>query len=385
MSIVYADFMALFDRLFPDHWLRPLLDTGPGGEILQAFARIGERASTAVEKSDACTFVLDAPTGATATGTIYLARPTALAGQVTVKAGTIVKASASGRQFIVRGDVVFGVGVTGPLAAVVDAVAVGYEYNVAGTTLAASGTVLPTDIDAVVLPVQDPPFGDSSIYVHTTTTVAGTLGGAPAALNQLGVDRGVTRNPGEIDAQYRARVLSLPDTISPDAIRRALLMVMARFGYSAANIATRHIETFELAYQTCWDAPGNAIPGSTYNPDLFCYDDPRSYTAFNNRWLDEVEQAASFIFVMPMMGAVYDCGMAYDDTALTVADHMVASTGGQRAHNAYDVTSTALATILQGGYDGWDVGLAALNKGIWDMLQEIKGGGCAAILERDEA
>jgi hypothetical protein len=41
-------------------------------------------------------------------------------------------------------------------------------------------------------------------------------------LDALGLDRLIARNPNEIDASYRARVKTLPDTISPNAMIRAI-------------------------------------------------------------------------------------------------------------------------------------------------------------------
>jgi hypothetical protein len=68
---------------------------------------------------------------------------------------------------------------------------------------------------------------DWQLTVSNTTQ---PTGGTSAVLDALGDERDVPRAPGEDDNKYRIRVAQLPDTVSPNALRRTANRVLAPFG-----------------------------------------------------------------------------------------------------------------------------------------------------------
>lgn len=316
-----AYFLALFDRIFPSDYLEPLKSPGPGYEIFEALAAVGARLSLAIARLKVGNFISSADGGQYAQANVLFLRPAFTAGAVTIKAGTLVTTSVGDRTFALLSDVLFGATDLGPLPGTVQAISLGYEYNVRGQRVAASGLVLPGEIDTISKLIEDPSFGDPTI---TISQVDDATGGQAAMLDQLGIDRGMGRVEFETDASYRPRIASIPDTVSPGAVRRAVNAILQPLGLSF-----QFIEIWDLAYQTCFDAPSAVIPGSTFDPNLFCYDDPRAATPFRNRYLDEVEARGTFIVVVP-------------------------------------------ATLSSAGV-----------RALWDMLQEIKAAGVVAGLERE--
>jgi len=423
VAFTQQDLLDLYERLLPNHYLAPLKEIGPGYEILQAAAAAGARLSQAVERFACGAYILSSTGGSKSTGSIEFYRPTANAEgiPVTILKGTIVQSSRGGRKYLTTEDALFGPNDLGPLTVPVIAFLEGYNYNEPGIVLAADGGVLEGEIDTIDTLVEDPDVGDVTFRVRHPVA---TSGGIDPSLDQHGKDRLIFRGVGEGDDSYRGRIRALPDNISPNAVDRALQQLLLPFGLSY-----EFIETFELTYQTCWDAPPNDIPGSQYDPNLFCYDDPRSPIPFRGRWLDESEMRGAFIVVVPYFGPVADFGLAYDDTAVNAGQ--LANPFGSRAVGAWDVpilyelgpyanatarttavvvaadvgkfalqsddgTSWKLLTIaptwaqhytvesfgyLQGSWDGYDVARATAMKTLYDTLQGIKAAGTAAVLE----
>lgn len=457
-SFVQQDFLDLFDRLFPLHWLSPIKDPGPGYEVLQSYARLFERLSVAVCTFGADAFISSAQGGALATGEVEFYRAdgnadlfgsaasvTAVGGgkttitgladvtpdmvglyltlsncaspanngswlitdflssssvqvaltgsapdgnngnirwslgtPVTVRAGSVVTTSRSGRDFTTTSDALFYPGELGPITVAVQATAYGYEWNVPGEVITADGTALPGEIDTIKTLIESPVMGDINVRVRQ---LVATSGGRDAALDALGRDRGFERAPSEADSTYRGRVSALPDTISLGAVERACLASMRSYD---ANYEI--IETWEMSYQTCWDAPNATFPGSNFDTTCFVYDDPRAPIPFRGRWLDESEHRGAFIVVVENIQPLSDTGMVYDDSAMTRDALMSPNTGGRRALGAFDVDSYIEAFgYLQGSWDGYDGPHRALYKGLYDKLQSLKAAGVAAILERKGA
>lgn len=293
---------------------------------------------------------------------------------VIVKAGTVLTTSKGGRDFLTTDDVTFLPYDLGPFNVPVVAVSVGYEWNVPGQVIAADGEALPGEIDTVKSLVEDPPLGDPSIKV---SQLSPTAGGQDAALDALGSDRGIARNIGEDVEPYRNRVRFLPDTISPDALKRAIDNILRPVGATF-----EFIETFDITYQTAWDGPNTVIPPSAYNPNLFCYDDPDvEGIPFRNRWLDESDYRGGVIVIVPNIQPLQDVGMTYDDSAMNISELVSTETGGMRAICAYDVPSDFGFGVLQGGYDGFDLPKQSLYKGLFDSLQNSKPAGVSVAVE----
>jgi len=294
---------------------------------------------------------------------------------VTVKAGTIVSASLGGQRFVTLGDVTFQPSDVGPFTVDVEAEAEGYEWNIRGQSTTADGTTLEGEIDEVAVLVEDPPMGDVTIEVHQLNP---TSGGTDSALAALGRNRGIKQASGESDDAYRTRIRGLPDTISPLAFERTISNLLLPL-----NIGFQIIETFNVSYQTCYDAPNAVIQGSIFDPNLFCYDDPDlDADPFRNRWLDENDHRGGIVVVIDPIQPLRDAGMVYDDTAPDVSSLVSSVTGGQRAVCAYDVESSFGFGAVQGAYDGGDLEQQALLRGLYATLQDIKPAGSSVALER---
>lgn len=400
-------FLSLFDRVIDPSYLDPMKVTPRGGyEVFEALGMLGERVSLAIERFECGSFIIFATGGSLATATVEFTRPTNAGGQFTIKVGSVVTCSKSGRDFYTSTDAVFGASDLGPIVANVVAVAPGYEWNVPGKKFAANGEVLAGEIDTIKSLIQygpDPalvvpyPPGVRGFYDATVSVaqVADATGGADPMLDGLGADRGLPRQVGEGDPAYRFRLRQLPDVVSPDAIERAVHGLLDPVGATFD-----FIETWDINYQSCWDCPSpNAGTPSFQDPlpdspnfaltalavnNLFVYDDPRpAYDTgravpFYNRWLDDIEFRGAFIITVPTLAAMEDCGLAYDDTATVVADF---DTGiGYRSYGAWDIPST-FSVGHAGGFDGFDLGVQAVYSGLFNLLQSIKAAGVAAIVE----
>lgn len=303
------------DRALPESYLLPMKQNPASGyEHLQAAAKIGERVSLAIERFECGSWVSFAPVGAKATGTVSLYRTTNAAGAITINAGTVFRASKSGRRFVLLANVVFGGTDLGPITGSVEAEAEGYEWNLPGQVVTPYGDTLLGEIDTIESLYTTPVFGDITFYVRQLLP---TTGGTPPMLDALGQDRGMPRLPAELDDAYRYRLRVLPDTISPGAVRRLCDAYLTKFG-----MTYEFIETWQLDYQTCWDAPSPNIGTPTYQAtpptaanyydNLFVWDDPYATRAawpnpqFRNRWLDDVELRGAFIVVINPTDPTYD-------------------------------------------------------------------------------
>lgn len=383
------ELLDLMRNLLDENYLDPIETLGPGFELLQAYAKMFERTSLAVARLECGSFFTTAAGGARSTGLVQFFRQNSSAGRIDILAGTIVRASAGGQQyrvvargvlaadFILTGDEILA-GATSHLSAdvVVEGIADGWEWDVPETIRSASGELLEGPVDTIELPLYEPPFGDNTIRVRQLLNAGDITGGACAMLDALGDNRGIDRNKAEGDVDYAGRLRTLPDVISPDAFVRQL----TRF-WQPLDEPFDFIETPDINYQTCWDGPSTPFPGSDYDPTLWAYDDPRDADPFRGRWLDEQDYRGGVIIVVNDLTAVEDVGMAYDDTALTVAAH--ATKHGRRAHGAYDVDPAGLSVdVLQGGYDGFDPEKDAIFKRLIALVNEIKLGGVAAFIEK---
>lgn len=376
VSFSQADFLALVGRNLPPEYLQPLISPGPGYEIYQAEASIGARVSLAIGNFQQASFILSAPDGGYAVAQVLFSRVNANAGAVTVNVGTIVQTSTYGRQFSLLFDAVFGA-TDLTAAGIVQALFQGEQWNVKGPYQALDGEVVAGEIDQIFSWLQTPSYGDPTITVSQT---ADAVGGVSSVLNQHGKDRGFVRGVGEQTDVFRQRVRALPDTVSPSAIRHAL----AYFSANYPGTIWDFIETWRPTYQESWDVPSPNFGTPTYqgtipiniDTNLFVYDDPRPpYPPFRNRWLDEDDYRGAFIITVPVLAAIADLGMAYDDTATGPTG--LETVNGARAVNAWDVPSTVTDSSgeLQGAYDGQDYAKNAVFTGLFDSLEAIKAGG----------
>lgn len=370
-----ADLLDMLGRVLDADWVYGL-KPDQGYELLEAFAKVGERLSLAVARLACTNYLLSASGPNPAVGTAFFSRPTDVAGAFVLRAGTVVRDSTTQATFQTTQDQAFGANDLGPFEVPIQSIGNGFEFNAQGQIVTAGGTIIPGDIDTAEYLLEEPQLQDLSLVV---TQEDPTAGGYPPALDQLAADRGIIRRPGETDERLRYRAWALPSTVTRDAIEQqaqdVLDQVPAKIG--------QFIETFEVSFQTFWDCPSFLPAGSTVDPNLFVYDDPRPpWPPFNNRWLDEETQQGAFIVVVEPIPALRDFGGAYDDTAMTYQD--VISPGvydGKRALLAYDLPLDALAEILPGFWSGTDDKLSSVYSGLFALLQEIKAAGVAAIVE----
>ena len=389
----YADLLALFDRVFPPGYLRPMRDgDGPGYEFYRAVAAVGERISAAVDNTYGGAFITTATGGSFASGSVTLTRATTGGGAITVKAASIIRSNTTGARFRLDEDVVFGAGDTtgtgadsGSTSIGVTALAESYRANVPGTVTAANGDVLADDLPEFDKLVLDPPWAAGLDAPAPDGLSAGTAGGAFPWLDALGSNRGLVRIAGETDADFRSRLRSLLDTVTPAAVDRVLSALLSPVG-----VSHRVVETFNLDYQTVWDGPDTNIPNvfstlgaGSYRANTFAYDDDSTLRPPDpgfNRWLDEADQVGALVVVVDPIAARRDVGLAYDDTA-TTQTALQTGLGGERATNAWDVPDVAPGVSLQGAFDGFDLEKAGIYKGINDVLAAIVPAGCNHYVE----
>lgn len=352
-TLSQSDFLSLFERITSPNWLVPIRDIGPGYEILQAYAKIFERCSLAVARLLYGNLILSSEGAKKSSVLVTFSRPTYDAGAFTIRQGSIVTTSVGDRRFQTAEDVSFGI-TSLSVTVIATAVASSYQFNVLGPFTAANGEIVPGEIDTIVSLDMDPPFADATV---TVAQASDATGGQPPSLDGLGEDRGVKRSSGENDDQYRVRVRTLPDTISPDAIERSVIAYLAKFVQDTSN---EFIEASDL--------------GSYADVD-FC--DSGAIV------LDEIEFRAMFIIRLPLWNGFSEFGCAYDDPG-EVSDDFVTGApiiDGHRSTPAYDIPNIHIDGVNQCAYDGYDLGAVALYEKLYDTLQKIKAAGVTALVE----
>ena len=250
------------ERILPSEYYTPMsVSTGAGYEVFATDAAVMARVSEAAEHLGCGLFMLTAEDPAYATGTVTFSRPVATAGPVVIEAGSIVRASSVDRRFVTTADgTLSGLSVTIPIRSVEAA----YQYNLEESNL----------IDEPVKLILDPVYGDPSIYISSSTA---TTGGVWGSINALGADRGYPRGAIEPIEEYRRRIRDLPDTVSVNAVQRAV----DRFWNSLypAYPATI-IEGWETDAQICL-----AAAESPLNQNAMALNDPRAEPPLHGRLL----------------------------------------------------------------------------------------------------
>ena len=250
----------------------------------------------------------------------------ATAGALTINPGTVVTTSATNRDFILLFPVSFSASQLVAAPVLCQAVAESFEFNnCLGPIVTAAGELVPGSIDTIKALLTTPDYADPTIVVAQYEDASG---GAMADLDQIGNDQDMPRQPGESDAQYRVRLRMLPDTVSPGAIDRYVAAFFQQFAQAGEQYTVVYvIETWQLDYQTAWDVPNaSLLPAGSPFVDLglntcFFYDDTRGPSGTNipnpsgyfGRWLSINDYRGAFIVVAPLLPAISDTGMFYDD------------------------------------------------------------------------
>lgn len=275
-AMTQDEVLALFERLLPASYLEPLKVPGPGYEYLQAVAAMVARVSQAIAHVGSGGYILSATGGSYATATVALSRTSTEYGALSVLAGTLV-GTPDGYLYATQADVPFGASDVGPYSVLVKAVTRGWMWNNEGPVIAASGDVIPGPIRRMVKPlVSGPNYFDPTLVVAQVTAATG--GSAPM-LDGLGLDRGMARQIGETDADYRRRLVLLPDTVTPAAMQRILKQLIGAF-VDAAGKTYHFREDWDLRLMTAYDFPINetftqAAPNfvvPAFSGNVFVYD-----------------------------------------------------------------------------------------------------------------
>jgi hypothetical protein len=361
-ALTQADLLTFTERALDPEYVRGLRH-GAGYEVLQGYASMAARASLSGFRLYTGCFFRSAGDGAYAVGEVSFFRATATAGAVTIKAGSRVKASATGREYITLDDVVFGALDLGLLSTRVRAVAQGWEYDAREEWTTAGNETVPGTIDTPERLLLDPPYGDASFQVRQIVAVNG---GAAPMLDMLGHDRGMLRHPGETAPRYRQRLRQLPDVVSLGAVDRARHATFDRYVPSAEII-----ETFSVRHMSCLNAPVRCPANPSYDPTAYMYNDPRYGVA--GRALGVLDYRAAFIVVVPRLPCLDQRGMILNDPAVVLGQH-ANTIGGRRAVSAYNLpTHQTLGTGCALG--AGDYAKQAVLRGLYDTLTAIKAGG----------
>jgi hypothetical protein len=376
-QLTQDDLLAVIDRALPDTYLDPIKVIGPGYELPQAFAKVGERVSLGVKRFEDDVYILTSKGGVLATVPATFYRPSFTAGAGVMLAGTTIRASRGGQVFRTSADATFGATdlETAPVTAI--AVGYGYEWNIQGPFIDPQGTTWPGELDTIDLPLQNPVFWDDTIQVRNDAPADGL--GRPRTLDALGAERRLPRQTGETDSNYRNRIRTLPDTVSPAAIKRQLTNYFRRI----PGLFWRHIETWAHEYQECYDAP-DLPPTATenYNANLFCYDDPRPPSPIANRYLGESDYLGAFIVEVAMPPPIHEFSFAYDDPA---GDEVgPPSSRSTRSLSAYDLPDSMLPPAIAPALDGADYAVARFFTDLYALLDEIKAGGIFVVIHIQE-
>ena len=356
-------------KTFPAEYIRGLEQTG-GFEALRMLAQQGARISQAISRAECGGYISWAEPGAKAHGIAYLYRADATRGAGIVKAGSLVGTS---RGQVVRfrtlRDLEFGPSELGPLPTPIEAEHVGYEYNLTGEVVTASGEIIPGQIDTIYALVEVPDYFDPTFQVRQ---VEDTEGGRAELLEQQGQDRRVLRRAGEAIEHYRGRIKQIPDSISPAGLDRSLNLYLRAIGPALQGGI---IETWQVQFQTCWDGPIGG--GGFYDPTCFVYDDPRPVPPYRNRWLSgDGAQGGEFVTLVPALPCLMEFGFILDDPAMDAPQHTTPGVyGGRRGYSVYDLPDALPDAILPTCLDGYDSTGRAAYGGIWELMEGLRAGG----------
>jgi len=352
-------FLGLLDNSYPADYVEGLKSKPSGGyEIFQAAAKIGERLSIAVNRLECCAFVITAEGGVKSTGIVELYRAAPGTDPVTIKAGSVVTTH-FGRDFVLTTDVVFGGADLGPHAVAVEAVDVGYEYNVQGQVIAANGETLEGEISVVKCWIAT--VGELASLDVLVRQIVPTEGGQPACLDGLAEDLDVFRFPFETDPEFRVRIKATQDTVSPAAICRGvnnlLRAVDPTFGCCLREVGTRLLPGIFYDAGSSADAPQD--DRNNYAYDMEPWNRPEDRFKY---YLNTIDMRGFFLLGIPPLVSEFNFGLVYDGSD---ADPF-------RKRNAYD---TPEVDNGDAPYDGGEVFTGDFNMTLWAMVEEKRAGG----------
>lgn len=356
VGFTQAELLRIIEKSFPKSYLEGLRSSPTGGyEIMQAAAKVQERVSRAVAELYCCSLLAFAHGPAYSTGLVEFSRETDDEGAVTIKAGTLVRASASGRLFVLMSDAVFGPTDLGPVTVAVLGQEPDQTYDVRGVTITAGNETIPGEIDAIAELAGGSGF-DPNIIVRQLATFSG---GRTPCLDGLGEDLLVPRLVGESDDRYRLRIIQKPDTVSPAAIERGLDLLLGALGLHAClrEVGTADLPGFFYDAGSSADSP--QVPANNYAYDMDFSTRPEDRFKL---YLDQASFRGFMLIGVPPIPDLADFGMAYDG----------ATSDAFPQQNAYDTTSLTHPNVA---YDGFSTLNSSIYQAIFDMINEKRAAG----------
>jgi len=353
-------YLRLLQRCYPLEYWFGIKDAQNGGyELFEMFGKVGERLSLAISRTECGAFLMSATGGAYATGIILFSRTSTAAGAYTILAGTVV-ATADGRKFQTTESVSFGPTDLGPIAAPIQSLFQSYQYNVPGQVITAGGETIPGSISEIWAFSSTPQTIDPSL---TVSQIEDTTGGVFPSLDGIGNDLGIPRLAGESDDIYRLRILSIPDTVSPDAICRGVIKMLAPLGYDWCCLREVGSTRFPGFFYDAGSSTDGGAPGIPPDPSHnFAYD-----MDFTIRPQDQfklyfslTEMRAFFLVGVPLLTAS-DFGLVYDGSVTDTVPRA----------NPYDY----VGNFGLGAYDGYAIVASAQYQSLWNMINSKRAGG----------
>lgn len=355
IGLTQTELLAIIERSYPKSYLEGLRSSPTGGyEQMQAAAKLFERVSRAVAELYCCSLLAFAHGPSYTTGLVEFFRETFVEGAVTIKAGSFVRASRSGRRFVVVNDVVFGPTDLGPVPVSVFGEEPDQTYDVQGVTITAGGETIAGEVDTIDATAEGSGF-DPNLHVRQLATFSG---GRTPCLDGLGEDLLVPRLADESDDRYRLRIIQKPDTVSPLALERGLDLLLGALGLHAClrEVGTERLPGLFYDAGSSADSPQDAAHNFAYDMDFSLRPEDRFKLYLNN-----AEFRGFMLIGVPTIPDLADFGMAYD-----------ASGGVFPQQNAYDTTSPTQPNVA---YDGFSTLNASIYQAIYDMVNEKRAAG----------
>lgn len=247
-----------------------------GSETYRAYARQFERVMSRVAEAAESVFILQATGSSRATALVEITR-TDTTERVGWREGQLVCQTRWGIRYESAADVEFGVGVDTLEDVPIRAELSGWDGNVdvrdiarwalptgvdrktqinwlPGVTESAKDTFLAEVDEGFDWRLLDPTL--DAAWIHATTDAAG---GSLATLDMLGQERGLMRTEGEVDTVYRRRIRTLPDTVTPAAILRAVETYLEGLG-----VTVELLEPWEYGFAFGADPEGAFETGGPF-------------------------------------------------------------------------------------------------------------------------
>lgn len=306
-----ASLLALLRRTTEENWLQPLLDDPDSAAMVQAqiaiFARLG---ITVVHNTDACT-ISGSSGGQPGTSTLMVSRGT---GGTT---GTIPRGypftDARGTAAVLQSDIAVGSGdltLALPLVTIRQTELVntvddpGFFVTPGAASIAGSSGILIA------------PFGAAGVGATTFQTIGPAtpiVNGALDWLSEHGSERGLSRQPGEAESDYRQRIRNIPDVATPIAVADTVQAVAQQLGLPPFLVLEPFRDGATPALKTLHGL--GSLDGVAWDVDF--YDDTSGFVFLDRRTVTAYFLVQSQQYIAdPISFGVYWDAFFFDDPVL---------------------------------------------------------------------